>query len=149
VELDRFIGHEFPPFTVDVDDWRLRFFARAVGESAPLYSDTEAANAAGYDRIPAPPTMTYSLLMDAGQPFRVLEVMGIELKRAVHGEQAFTYHAPICAGDDLVGVVRIADIYEKKGGALLFIVVETAMRNQRDEPVCDLRSVVIVRQESR
>jgi len=146
MSYEAFVGHRFPPFSVDVDSWRLRFFARAVGEQDPLYSDPEAARAAGYPALPAPPTMAYSLLMDAGQPFRVLEVMGIDLKRAVHGEQAFTYHAPVCAGDTLTGVVRIADVYTKKGGALLFIVVDTALRNQHDAPVIDQRSTIVVRQ---
>ena len=143
---EEFVGREFPPFTVDVDSWRLRFFARAAGADDPLYTDPATARAAGYPALPAPPTMAYSLLMDAGQPFRVLEELGIDLRRAVHGEQAFTYHAPLCAGDTLTGVVRIADIYSKKGGALLFIIVDTTLRNQHDRPVVDQRSTVVVRQ---
>ena len=55
----------------------------------------------------------------------------------LHGEQSFTYHQPIVAGDVLTyeGVVR--DIYAKQSGdrTMTFIVVEDTYRNQAGEPV--------------
>jgi acyl dehydratase len=55
----------------------------------------------------------------------------------LHGEQEFTYHQPIVAGDVLTyeGVVR--DIYAKQSGerTMTFIVVEDTYRNQAGEPV--------------
>ena len=50
------IGHEFTPFTVDVEKGRLKFFAQAIGETNPIYTDETAAQAAGYKALPAPPT---------------------------------------------------------------------------------------------
>jgi acyl dehydratase len=49
------------------------------------------------------------------------------------------------AGDVLRFESRIADIYDKKNGALWFIVRETRVTNQRGEHVADLRSVVVQR----
>ena len=46
-----------------------------------------------------------------------------------------------------VGNIRTAfpDTYEKKAGALMFIVTECALTDQHREPVCDLRSVMVIR----
>jgi hypothetical protein len=43
----------------------------------------------------------------------------------------------------------VADIYEKKGGALEFVVFETEVRDAgTDELVAELRSVLVVRNPS-
>ena len=39
------IGHEFTPFNVDVEKGRLTFFAKAIGETNPVYTDESAAHA--------------------------------------------------------------------------------------------------------
>ncbi len=49
------------------------------------------------------------------------------------------------AGDTLHLQARITDIYEKKGGALDFVVRETRVTNQDGELVADLRSVLVQR----
>lgn len=140
-----FIGKEYAPFTVEVEKGRLRLFAKAIGETDPVYLDETAARAAGYRSLPAPPTFPFTIAMDAEQPFLVLADMGIDKTRSVHGEQSFTYHGDICAGDVVTGRQRIVEIFEKKGGALLFIVTETSLKNQDEAPVCDLRTVIVVR----
>lgn len=139
-----FIGKEYPPFTQEVEKGRIRFFAQAIGEEDPVYFDEDAAKKAGYRAIPAPPTFAHTILMDAGQSFRVLTEMGIEMTRTMHGEQHFEYLGDICAGDTITGQTKTLDIYEKKGGALKFIVNETRLENQTGEHVANLRSVVII-----
>lgn len=141
-----FIGKEYEAFTVEVEKGRLRLFAKAVGLTDAVHSDEAAAKAAGYDSLVAPPTLAYSLTLDAGQSFNILEDMGIDLPRAVHGGQSFTYHKPIIAGDVITGRQKVTNVYEKKGGALLFIEAETGLDNQRGERVCDLHSTIVVRQ---
>ena len=140
-----FVGKEYPPFSIEIEKGRLRQFARAIGETDPVYTDEAAARAAGWRGLPAPPTFPFTIAMDADQPFLVLEDLGIDKTRSVHGEQSFSYLGDICAGDVITGRQRIAEMFEKKGGALLFIVTETRLSNQRDEPVCDLRTVIVVR----
>jgi acyl dehydratase len=140
-----YIGREYEPFTVDVEKGRIRFFADAIGEEDPIYRDEEAARAAGYPGIPVPPTFPFTITMDADQSFNILHDMGIPVTKAVHGAQSFTYHRPICAGDVITGRQRVADVFEKKGGALLFIIAETALENERGEHVCDLQSTIVVR----
>ena len=140
-----FIGKVYPSFTVEIEAGRLRKFADAVGEADPVYTDEDAARVAGYASLPAPPTFPYCLAMDAGQSFNILEDMGVPLPRAVHGAQGFTYRRAICAGDVITGTQKVTAVYEKKGGALLFIEAVIDMVNQRGEEVCELRSTVVVR----
>ena len=60
------IGREFTPVTAHVEPGRLRFFAKAIGETNPVYRDAEAAAAAGYAALPVPPTYLFCLeMMDA------------------------------------------------------------------------------------
>ena len=44
----RYIGHALPPFQVDVEKGRLRFFAKATGQTDPVYLDDAAARDAGH-----------------------------------------------------------------------------------------------------
>lgn len=141
----KFIGKKYEPFTVDVEKGRIAQFAKSIGEANPIYFDAEAAKKAGYRAIPAPLTFPYTITLDAGQSFNVLEDMGIEKTKAVHGEQGFTCHNDICAGDTITGQQKITDIYDKKDGALWFIVTETGLTNQDNVHVADLHSVIVVR----
>ena len=63
----------------------------------------------------------------------------------LHGEQRFTYHAPVVVGDMLTFRSHVTDIYDKKGGALTMVVVETAVTNQRGEHVVDTARTIVVR----
>ena len=144
--IDRkFIGHEFAPVTVEAEKGRLRFFAKATGSTDPIYSDEEAARKAGYRALPAPPTFLFSLEMDRDNPFDFLDLLDIDIGKILHGEQVFTYHAPICAGDRITLTSKIADIYDKKGGALEFLVIDTEARNQEGAHVADMRRSIVVR----
>ncbi|HEU0204875.1 MAG TPA: MaoC family dehydratase N-terminal domain-containing protein, partial [Burkholderiaceae bacterium] len=95
----KFIGHRLPPFSADVEKGRLRFFAKATGQTDPVYSDESAAREAGYPGLPVPPTFLFCLeMMDAPDPAAVRELLGIDIGRVLHGEQQFTYHAMAFAG---------------------------------------------------
>ena len=43
----KWIGHELPASELSLERSRLRFFAKSIGESSPLYTDVTAARAAG------------------------------------------------------------------------------------------------------
>ncbi|MBA4208150.1 MAG: MaoC family dehydratase N-terminal domain-containing protein [Parvibaculum sp.] len=144
--IDRsFIGHEFAPVTAEVEKGRLRFFAKATGNADPVYSDEAAAAAAGYPSLPAPPTFLFCLEMDRDDPMDFLDLLKVDLGRVLHGEQSFTYRAPVCAGDRITFRSRITDIYDKKNGALEFIVMDTECRNEKGEHVADMRRSIVVR----
>ena len=141
----RHIGTELPPFTVEVERGRLRFFAQATGQTDPVYLDEAAARAAGHPDLPVPPTFFFCLEMDAPNPGLLRERLGLDIARILHGEQGFTFHRLAHAGDRLTFRQRIDDIYDKKGGALEFIVRSTQVSNERGEPVAELRAVTVYR----
>lgn len=139
------VGKIYDPFVLEVEKGRVAFFARSIGATDPIHFDETAAKAAGHRGIVAPPTFGFTLAMDANQSFMVLDELGIDKTRTVHGEQGFVYHSDICAGDIVTGRQKIAETYDKKGGALTFIVTETRLDNQLGQHVGDLRSVIVVR----
>jgi hypothetical protein len=133
---------------VEVEAGRLRFFAKATGQTDPRY--VNAAAALSLDpALPAPPTFLFCLDMDAPNPRALIELLDIDIDidigRVLHGEQSFTYHRMAYAGERLQFETRIADIYAKKNGALEFVVCDTHVSNVAGEPVADLRSTIAVR----
>jgi hypothetical protein len=137
--IDRkFIGHKIEPYTVEVECGRLRFFAKAIGEKNPVYTGEAGP-------IPIPPTYLFSLENEVPEPFGWLTSMGVHLGNELHGEQSFQYHRMVYAGDKVTFEPRIADIYDKKNGALEFVVKETLVKNAAGEMVAELRAVLVVR----
>jgi acyl dehydratase len=141
----RHIGHQLPPFQVEVEKGRLRFFGKATGQTDPVYIDESAARDAGHPGLPVPPTFLFCLEMEAPNPAAIRELLGMDYRSLLHGEQGFSYHAMAYAGDTLTFRQRIEDIYDKKNGALEFVVRKTRVSNQRDELVAELRCVTVVR----
>ena len=116
----------FAPIPFDVERGRLRFFAETIGLTDPVYVDIDAARRAGHRDLPAPPTfLGHSLELEIPDPMEWLAVLGGDLTKTTHAEQAFVYHATAYAGDRLVLQRRIVDVYTKKGGALEFVVKQT------------------------
>jgi acyl dehydratase len=144
--IDRqYIGRVLPSHSALVELGRLQFFAKAIGQTDPIYSDVAAANAAGHPTLPVPPTFLFCLEMASPDPAYLRNLLGIDLKRLLHGEEGFTYHRMAYAGDTLTFEPRIEDIYDKKNGALDFVIRITRVTNQRGEHVADLRAVIVQR----
>jgi len=144
--IDRsWIGRELPASTFDIERGRLTFFAQAIGETDPVYRDPEAARAAGHPDVPAPPTFLFSGELDSGALEHLVREMGLDLFRVLHGEQTFTYHALAYAGERMTIRSRIDDIYERKNGALEFIVKSTRITNDSDVLVAEARSLIVIR----
>ena len=85
------VGKELPPLTMTVDAGRLRFFAKAIGETNPVFTDLGAAKAAGHRDLPVPPTFLFGIELESPDPFGWLSCIGVDLRRVLHGEQSFTY----------------------------------------------------------
>jgi acyl dehydratase len=83
--------------------------------------------------------------MEAPDPAAIRNLLGMDYRRLLHGEQGFSYFAPAFAGDRLTFDQRIDDIYDKKNGALEFVVRKTRVHNQREQLVAELRTVTVLR----
>lgn len=138
------IGAELPATVLTVDEGRLRFFAKAIGETNPIFTDSAAAAAAGHATLPVPPTFLFAIELEQPDPFAWLADTGVDLRRVLHGEQEFTYHSLAHAGDVLTARPTVADVYAKKNGALEFIVKRTSVTRADGTAVADLTSVIVV-----
>lgn len=144
--IDRkFIGQTSEDRFVDVEAGQLKLFAKATGETGAVYTDEAAAHAAGHRALPAPPTFAFSLGNLAPATKGSLLEMGVNIGNVLHGEQRFDYHAPIYAGDRIRLTTKTVDIYEKKGGALEFVVQDTTAHNANDVLCVSSRTVIVVR----
>ena len=79
----------------------------------------------------------------------ILDALGVELKRVLHAEQSFDYLEPIRVGERLRVRRSVTDIYDKKAGAMEFIVIEAAMQRQDGRLVGCSRQLVLVRNPQR
>ncbi|MBO1017116.1 MaoC family dehydratase N-terminal domain-containing protein [Achromobacter sp. SD115] len=146
--LDRnLIGQSLGTRSILVERGRLRFFAKAIGETNPVYLDEEAARAAGHPRLPVPPTFLFCLEIDAFDSIGTARLTRLDESRVLHGEQQFSYHAMAYAGDTLTFDLTVADVYQKKGGALDFLVKDTRVTNQHGWHIADLRAIVVQRND--
>ena len=121
------------------------FLPKPLARPTPIYSDEDAAKAAGHPALPVPPTFFFSLELTRKDDSNWREDAGIQLPRVLHGEQSFTYHRMAYAGDTLHFEGRITDVYDKKNGALSFVAMETKVTNQRGEHVADIRKSLVHR----
>ncbi|MFD0364052.1 MaoC family dehydratase N-terminal domain-containing protein [Nocardia sp. GCM10030253] len=139
------IGSALPPTTLTVDAGRLRFFAKAIGETNPVFTDLEVAKAAGHANLPVPPTFLFGIELESPDSFTWLADLGVDLRRVLHGEQSFTYHSTAVAGDVLTATPTIGDVYSKKGGALEFIEKTSKVTRADGDLVAELKTVIVVR----
>jgi len=139
------IGREFPPLTVEVSAKEIARFAAAIGDTDPVFRDPAAARAAGFPGVPLPPTYGAFLLDDRPDPHGNLRLLGIDLKKLLHAEQSFQYHAPVFAGERLTLTDRVADHYAKKNGSLEFVVLDCEARKANGDLALTIRRVLVVR----
>lgn len=152
IDFDSYIGRPTGAGVVTVERATITSFARSVLDDNPVYRNRDAAVAAGFDDIPAPPTYFFSAAQNFGQweeeqppdPTEgsnpMAEVMGGLMSTGgliLHGEQEFTYHRPVVAGEKLHQRGVVKDIYRKSAGdrTMTFMVIETTYTDASDEPV--------------
>ena len=122
---------------------KVREYAYAVGESDARCLDPEAARAAGFADVVAPPMFAAVYCAPAIAPAVLDPEVGIDYARMVHGAQAFTWHEPVVAGDEITTEASLEEQTER--GGLQFYVFRSESKNQRGELVCEGRWTNIVR----
>jgi acyl dehydratase len=139
-----FAGRTMPPAgPFRVDAALIAEFAAAVGARDPIHVDAEAARSKGYRDVVAPPTMAVRFEQQSQAAYVADPAAGIDFSRVVHGEQAFTHHRPIVAGDELTGTTTVTSIREAGGHAM--ITVTTELTDADAAPVCTAVSTIVVR----
>ncbi|MEO6955962.1 MAG: MaoC family dehydratase N-terminal domain-containing protein [Antricoccus sp.] len=145
IDPSSIIGRELSSFSAVPERGQLAFFAQVLGQTDPTYFDLDAARAKGHPDLPVPPTFLFSLELRRPNPRGILTELGIDMRSVLHGEQEFRYPAMAFAGQQLDFTGTYVDYYEKKGGAMRFLVRQTEVKRD-GEPIAVLKNVLISRQ---
>lgn len=137
------LGKEYEPVRYEVGREKIREFARAVGETDPVYHDPRAARDRGHSEQVAPLTFPTVIHIQSGPQVIMDPQLGLDYALVVHGSQEFEYRRPIVAGDVLTARPRIADIAAR--GPHEFLTIETPMTDPSGELVCVARATLISR----
>jgi acyl dehydratase len=137
------IGKTYPPSTYAVGREKIREYAAAVGETNPVHFDVEAAQAAGYADVVAPPMFAVVYATRAVGPAILDPKVGINFAMMVHAGQEFVWGPVVVAGDEVTTSASVKDISDR--GGMAFYVFETVSENQRGETVCTGTWTQIVR----
>ncbi|MEM0955311.1 MAG: MaoC family dehydratase N-terminal domain-containing protein [Pseudomonadota bacterium] len=151
-DLQAYVGGDFGPFLAwdAVNAAMIRHWCEAMGESQAIYTNSEAARAAGYADIVAPPTMLMAWTMvgfggtrppgsGQGNALGVLSVIseaGYPGVVAVNCEQHYERYLEV--GDSVYYRATCESISEEKTTGLgtgFFVTELSTFYNQRDEVV--------------
>jgi acyl dehydratase len=127
------IGKEWPAVTYQVGREKIKEYARALGIDNPVHFDVEAARAAGFRDVVAPPMFAVVYSGPAMAPAIFDPEVGINLATMVHGGQLFEWDEPACSGDEITTTPKCTEIYEKDGKG--FYVFESVSVNQDGDQV--------------
>ena len=131
----------------------IRYFALAIGDDNPLYTDDAYAREAGYPSVIAPPTLVVETCQYAhrspGEDGYIghewhLPVTGCRLIRA--GNE-YEFFQPVLPTDRVSVTWRLEDIVERpssRGGTQLFVTSIATHVNQRGERLAVNRETIVL-----
>ncbi len=128
------IGKRYPPVTYAVGREKLREYAAAVGESNPLHFELDAAHAAGYSDLVAPPMFAVIYAGRSVAPAVFDPDVGINFAMMVHGGQEFQWGPVVLAGQEITTTTTVKDIADR--GGMGFYIFESVSENESGEMVC-------------
>jgi acyl dehydratase len=152
-EMRSHVGVTGEPWIHEITTTSVRSFARGVGYTDPVYYDEEAAKAAGYRSLPAPPTYMGTPIFIPGKssdtfsgPVGGRRGLNHGLPGLLDGGTETEYLGQVCAGDTLTVVSKLADLEVKESkslGKMLITTNETTYTNQDGELVAVQRGQAI------
>ena len=139
-EMRSFIGLESDPVTYVVEKHSIEHFARAIGESNPIYFDEQFAkdNVGG---IIAPPTFIRLF-----RPKRLEKKFPDSFSNLVDGGSSYTFYEKIFVGDKITVVSKLKDLFIKSGsfGDMMFKISLTSYTNQKNILVAEQEITTIL-----
>jgi len=137
------VGKEWPGSTYQVGREKIKEYANALGIENPVHFDVEAARAAGFRDVVAPPMFAVVYSSPAVAPAILDPEVELNFAAMVHGGQAFEWDEPACSGDEITTATKCLSIEEKDGKG--FYVFETNSVNQDGASVARGTWTLIVR----
>ena len=142
------VGRKYDLAPWEVERGKIRELALAIGDPNPIYTDKDAAIAAGYRDTPAPPTFVTVPGNWQGNTPQLMADLSINYMMILHAGEEYEYHQEIYPGDVITGTTTVASITEKtskSGSKMDLIVIEVEFKNQNDEKVLTARTTIIER----
>ena len=141
------VGAEIGTVRFPLDRSKLAELARAFGDDDPAWHDLGAALAAGFDGIPVPPTTT--VIADHWRPggaTAMIDAIGADLPRVLHGEAAWEFLAPMRGGAELTATQRVESVSSregKRGGNMTLVGLVTDYVDEHGKLVARRRDTLI------
>ncbi len=129
-ELKSQLGTEFEPVAYEIEEGMIQRFAQAIGDPNPRW------------QVTAPPTFVLMIGLEQIQQ-QLLD--SFPSATILHGGTELECYQPVKPGDVLTAAATITNIRERQGkmGKTVFITIDTAYKNQRQELVAKCRQMVI------
>lgn len=122
---------------------KVREFSRAVFATNPINLDPDAARAAGYADVVAPPTFPVVVQEHTLAQLLAEPDAGIDFSRVVHGDQRFTYSRPIVAGDELTATLTVSSVKTLGGNSM--VTADSVITDASGAHVVTAISTLVVR----
>jgi acyl dehydratase len=126
------VGVEWEPREYEIGREMIRRFARAVGDSNPLWQDGTIA----------PPTFVLAI----GFEQFVEDLMSLtSFNTVLMGSTELDCYQPIRLGDIITVIFKISNLRERQGemGRMAFMTFDSSYKNQKQETVAKCRQMVI------
>jgi acyl dehydratase len=117
------VGKEWDAITYQVGREKIKEYASAIGIQNPVHFEVEAARAAGFRDVVAPPMFAVVYSMRSLAPAMFDPDVAMNFATMVHGGQEFEWGEPACSGDEITTSAKCLSIEEKLGNG--FYVFET------------------------
>ena len=140
--IAEYVGRALPasrPYQVGRE--KVREFALAVGEGASVCTDLDAARAAGHPDLVAPPTFAATFTLPQMEALLRDPAVGWDYGRMVHGDQSFTLHRPLYAGDEVITTLHVDEL-RSRGGSL-FLTLRSEVADAAGAPVLTALSMFV------
>ena len=135
LQFDRsLIGKKVPVGSHRITKSRIIKYAKAMGETNPLFIDEDFAITGPYGCIIAPPNFYHAIKLKNSPDIKLK--FGSSKSAYVAGQNV-EYFEPIKAGDTISATAEITSVYAKTGrsGNLVFVVKRTTYTNQHGRTV--------------
>ncbi|NOZ85546.1 MAG: MaoC family dehydratase [Deltaproteobacteria bacterium] len=139
-----YVGKELAHISFPVERGKIAEYARATGETNPVYFDREEAIKAGFDDVPAP--VTFLQIMNHFLPGGPIFPPDFDPKKLVHGECEYEIKRLPVGGETLNASFVFTKVFEKKnkaGSLMRFAIRECKVTDKAGEVVVIRRDVLI------
>ena len=152
------IGASAEPLRVVIDRLTSQRYARAIGETDPLYFDVEEAQAAGFADVVVPPNFLPSYidwsdggdegtLRPDGTPLVDMAWLPAEGVRIMGGGEEMVFHQPLVAGTEVVmnSTLLEVGVKDSRSGLMLIIRVRNSYTATDDAPIMTCTRTILGR----